>query len=49
MKNQKWIKRIALSMAGIIVFLGAMLILTHTAQNSIASTEILPTIDPDPV
>ena len=36
-------------MAGIIVFLGAMLILTHTAQNSIASTEILPTIDPDPV
>ena len=49
MKNQKWIKRIALSMAGIIVFLGAMLILTHTAQNSIASAEILPTIDPDPV
>lgn len=36
-------------MAGIIVFLGVMLILTHTAQNSIASTEILPTIDPDPV
>ena len=49
MKNQKWIKNIILSAVGIILFLGVMLILTHTAQNGAVTTEILPTINPDPV
>ena len=30
-------------------FLAAMLVLTHTAQNGVETTEILPTINPDPV
>ena len=30
-------------------FAAAMLVLTHTAQNGVSTTEVLPQINPDPV
>ena len=44
-----WLKRIIGSVFGLFVFAAVMLVLTHTAQNSVATTQILPTINPDPV
>ena len=33
----------------LMVFMAAMLVLTHTAQNGVQTTEVLPQINPDPV
>ena len=49
MNNKIWLKRIIGSVFGLFVFAAVMLVLTHTAQNSVATTQILPTINPDPV
>ena len=49
MDKKQIIKKIFYSMAGMLVFIAAMLVLTHTAQNGVKTTEILPTINPDPV
>ena len=49
MNNKIWLKRIIGSVFGLFVFAAIMLVLTHTAQNSVATTQILPTINPDPV
>lgn len=49
MNNKIWLKRIIGSVFGLFVFAVVMLVLTHTAQNSVATTQILPTINPDPV
>ena len=49
MNNKIWLKRIIGSVFGLFVFAAVMLVLTHTAQNSVAATQILPTINPDPV
>lgn len=49
MNKGNWIKKLIASILGLFVFTGVMLVLTHTAQNSVATTQILPTINPDPV
>lgn len=49
MNNKIWLKRIIGSVFGLLVFAAVMFVLTHTAQNSVATTQILPTINPDPV
>ncbi|MBS7340080.1 MAG: glycosyltransferase family 39 protein [Lachnospiraceae bacterium] len=47
--NRKIGKKIIYILPVLAVFLAAMLVLTHTAQNGVETTEILPTINPDPV
>lgn len=47
--NRKNGRKIIYSLLVLAVFLAAMLVLTHTAQNGVETTEILPTINPDPV
>ena len=47
--NREIGKKIIYILPVLAVFLAAMLVLTHTAQNGVETTEILPTINPDPV
>lgn len=47
--NRRIGKKIIYSLPVLAVFLAAMLVLTHTAQNGVETKEILPTINPDPV
>ena len=49
MNKGNWMKKLIGSILGLLVFAAVMLVLTHTAQNSAATTQILPTINPDPV
>lgn len=49
MNKKLTIKKFCLTIVATVIFLGAMLVLTHTAQNGVATTEIQPTINPDPV
>lgn len=46
---KKRVQSILYSCLGILIFAAVMLVLTHPAQNSVATTELLPTINPDPV
>ncbi len=43
------LKKIGYSLLALLLFGAAMLVLTHTAQNGVKTTEILPGINPDPV
>lgn len=49
MNKGNWIKKLIGSIFGLLGFAAVMLVLTHTAQNSVATTQLLPTINPDPV
>lgn len=47
--GKKRVKKVLYSCLGVLIFAAVMLVLTHPAQNSVATTELLPTINPDPV
>lgn len=49
MKKNNWMRKVIYSGVGIAFFALVMAVLLHTAQNGVATTEILPTINPDPV
>lgn len=49
MKKNNWMRKVIYSGVGIVFFALVMAVLLHTAQNGVATTEILPTINPDPV